>query len=710
MKKKEIEKIPFLTVPATVRSKTVKYIAVTVCREIGGKEHIFLEVYRNRRQNLKVPAVRYVATENDWGVYFPESGIWTRQKIKTDNRDQTMCWDAPEESGKLCADRIKSDRLYSPEDLQTIKNFFNDVRVLYEEEWWSYFEHNENAIRRRAEDRKYRRRAERLKERETHTPPLPEQEILEWADKTLFKEKHFLYYRKKNRRAAVCCSKCGGITEGKWKAGESYEAQFEHLLEEPIAGSTGICPLCGAVGEYKPQGKAKSYHGVIKYAFRGEKYREKGAVIRYIQIEKSWELAEVIGESGKQPEMLGAYERLSGIEIARSYFEPGKKVQTDFNKHNPYTGKDFWDDCNLYGMNSIPIKDAVLYPDIRENLKGTILQYSAIELYVAAVGTVNAADYMKRYMQTPQIEMLVKLKLYGVVKELVRCRYGICTSQYADRPEEFLGIRKDKVKLLMEYRGDIEILKIMQIEKRLGQNWTETQIIAVKETGADQNQIKMALSVMTLQKVLNIISKYAECEYGTGCSKAEDRIRHTAATYFDYLSMRVQLGYDLHNTVYQRPRNLEAAHNRMVIEINKEEQDKRLREVAEKYPEIRKNYRKLRNRYFYEDDIFIIRPAGSAEEIVQEGRILHQCVGGDYYLSKHSKGESTILMLRFREEPDIPYITVEIADNRIIQWYGAHDKKPDMENMQKWLDAYVTRLKCKTRPETGPNTEARIYA
>ena len=172
------------------------------------------------------------------------------------------------------------------------------------------------------------------------------------------------------------------------------------------------------------------------------------------------------------------------------------------------------------------------------------------------------------------------------------------------------------------------------------------------------------------------------------------RIKHTATTYFDYLSMRTQLGYDMSNTVYQRPRNLEVAHNKMMAEIDKKQVDRRMLEVAERYPLIRKNYRKLRKRYFFEDENFIIRPARSAEEIVQEGRILHHCVGGDSYLNKHNDQKSIILFLRFKEEQETPYITVEIEGERIVQWYGAHDRKPDEKNMQKWLDAYVTRLKC----------------
>ena len=207
---------------------------------------------------------------------------------------------------------------------------------------------------------------------------------------------------------------------------------------------------------------------------------------------------------------------------------------------------------------------------------------------------------------------------------------------------------------------------------------------------------------MTLQKLLNRIEKYAGCEYGTECSRASARIRHMATIYTDYLSMRVNLGYDLNNAVYQQPRNLEAAHNKMVMETNKEEMDKRLNEVAERYPEIRHIYRKLRNKYFYEDDSYIIRPARSAEEIVMEGRMLHHCVGGNNYLKKHNTGKTYILVLRFKAEPDIPYITVEVDAKKssIIQWYGDRDGKPDEDNMQSWLDTWLTKMK------TGTLTEA----
>lgn len=696
MKKKAIEKIPYMTLPKLSRKKDCRYIGVTAFKNVAHERHLFLEVYRNSKSTMDVPLVRIVLTKKDFGNYFPETDEWTRQKIETDHYyNQGLLWSEQEDRSISWEQAVKRNILMSENDLDRIKKVCN-VKIWQESKWWEYiYEHEDNILckaRREAEHRKYERRQQALKEREENTPELPEQSILERMDERFFHHKHILFYKKKGKFAKIACTKCGGVTDARWRAGDSYESQFQRWTDEPREGHFGNCPMCGARGEYKCQGKVRSGIGKSTHVFLGQKYKETGMVFRYIEVSKEWRLEEICGNDG--PEMYNAREVMFGVEIARGYFEEGKSLQIDYHKRDPYLGRDFWDDCNLYGMAKITVKEAPILPETYAEMKGTMFQYSALREFVEAAGDTNPIDYMSRYVQTPQIEMLTKLGLTDVVKELVSCRYGIVYSQYATRPDVFLGINKYKVKLLIKKKGNIKTLKILQMERHLEQNWTEEQIEELAEIDAVQRDIEMVLSVMTLQKALNQIAKYAGCEFGTGCSSEMARIKHTATTYFDYLSMRAQLGYNMSNTVYQRPRNLEAAHNKMMAEIDKKKVDRRMREVAERYPLIRKNYRKLRKRYLFEDENFIIRPARSAEEIVQEGRILHHCVGGNNYLSKHNEQKSVILMLRFKEKPEAPYITVEIEGERIVQWYGAHDKKPDEKNMKKWLDDYIVRLKC----------------
>lgn len=699
MKKKAIEKIPYLTLPSICRKKDARYVGVTAFKIIAHERHLFLEVYRNSEEAKDIPLVRIVLTKKDFGNYFPDKEEWTRQKIKTDQYyNQGLLWNDAEDRRCKWEQLIKRNVLMSENDLDRIKKVCS-AKIWNEDKWWEYIYRHEDTLvikaRREAEYRKYERRQQALKDRGDNTPELPKKRILDYADNVIFHQKHLLIYKKRGVRASVACTKCGGVTDARWKPGQSYESQFERTIKEPRQGEIGKCPMCGAFGVYTAQGKVQSCRREVSHLFLGQKYKETGVVFRYVEVEKEWQLELFAGEKG--PEMYGACEQLSGVEIARAYFEPGKKMQMDFHKHDCLGGRDFWDDCNLYGLSNIVVNPARVMKETYDNLRGTFLQYSAMQEYQEAAGDLyfNPVYYMERYIQIPQIEMLVKMKLIGVVKMLVKGCCGIVKDMDAKRPDEFLGIRKERVKQLIGSQGDTNLLEVMQMERRMNEHWTEEQVENLAEIGIRNDQLVPTTQYMTVQKMLNRIKKYARCEYGTGCSHATGRLKQIAGIYFDYLGMRQTLGYDLNNTVYQQPRDLGAAHAKMVAESNKLEADKRIRETEQRYTMIRKNYRKLRKKYYFEDEHFCIRPARSATEIVMEGRTLHHCVGGDTYLGRHDKGESIILFLRTVEEKEIPYITVEINNQKlnIVQWYGANDKKPDRENMQKWLDRYVKRLK-----------------
>lgn len=686
MKKKAIEKIPYFGLKETSRKKDVKYIGVTAVKIVGHEKHLFLEIYRNKKKSKDIPVVRIVTTKKDFGTYYPEKDTWTREKIEAEGGWGRLIWQQIE---KECI-------LQSTEDLERLKKFCKG-NVWNENRWWEYVYNLQDDIvttaRRKIERRKYERRQQALADREAHTRELPEEEVLKMAEDVCFDNKHYLFYKKRGCWAQIACSKCGGVTDERWKDGISYESQFQRYVEEPREGETGTCPMCGAHGEYKCQGKMKNGLRKSTHLFLGQKYKDAGMVMRYVEVEKEWVMELICTDKGE--EMHGAYEKISGVEIARVYFEPGKEIQKDYHKHDPYLGRDYWDDCNLYGLQNINIREAPIMPETYEEMQGTMFQYSALKEYARKKLRINPVDYLKRYMETPQIEVLVKMGLIEVAEQLVKCRYGIVNDQNARRPDEFLGIRKERVKQLIRKQGDIELLETMQMEKRQNQRWTDEQVEHLAETGLRGDQVELALKYMTMQKLLNRIERYAGCEYGSDCSRVQAQIRHTATTYTDYLAMRVNLGYDLANTVYQQPRDLSIAHERMVIESNKEEMDKHLQEAAVKYPNIRRSYEKLIERYYFEDDNYVIRPAESAEEIVMEGRLLHHCVGSAGYLDKHNKGTTYILMLRFEANPDIPYITIEIdsKEPRIIQWYGERDRKPDEKNMQQWLDGYLEKLK-----------------
>ena len=686
MKKKAIEKIPYIGLKKTSRKKDVKYVGVAETKIIGGAEHLLIEVYKNEKNEKDIPEVRIALNKNDFGTYFPKTGEWNRKKIMPNGGYCRTIWEKTGE-GNDWREQEKINILQNEEDLGKIRDFCKK-KIYSEKHWWEYIHKYQDDItvreRRKTADRKYQRRAEALQDRINHTKELPEQRILDWANKTCFGKLHYLYYKKHGSWVQIACSKCGGVTDARWKSGISYESQFQRIVKEPKEGKYGKCPMCGTLGEYKCQGKVKGTYRKQAYYFLGQRYKENGIVLRYIEVQKRWELELTAGEKGT--EMQGACEELSGIEIARAYLKPGEKVQIDYQKHSWYEGKDYWDDCNLAGLSNIAIGEGKILPETYREMQDTAFRYSGLEEYADKGGKVNPIDYLERYQQIPQLEILSKMGLTEIVRRITRGECGVIEDQNAKRLDDFLGIQRERTDQLIRTGGNGKLLDAMKTEKRLDQHWTEKQVEQMAETGLRTDSAGIALRYMTVQKMLNRIAKYAGCEYGTKCSTAINEIRRTAITYTDYLRMREERGYDLHNSVYQQPRELQTAHDQMVAEINQEKVEKRLKEVKEKYPEIREQYRKLRKEFFYEDDTYLIRPARSAEEIV----------------TKHNEGTSYILMLRFQEEPETPYITVEIsaAGKNILQWYGAYDKKPDENHMREWLKEYLRKLKDGTLAET----------
>jgi hypothetical protein len=524
MKKKTIEKIPYLGLQKISRKKSAKYIGVTAIKIIGHKKHLLLEVYENKKESKKIPVVRITLTKKDFGTYWPDKNIWTRQQVSY----YRPIWMETYTGGILTDENI----LQSPEDLERIKNFCG-TKLFDASWWWEHISRYEADItsteRINRVERERKRRQEALKDRQANTKALPEKAILYRADHAYFHDEHFLYYKKHGSRADIACSKCGGVTTARWKSSGAYEDQFERNIEEPRENSFGTCPMCGARGQYKCKGKVKGSIRKTQYLFLGQKYKDNGFVMRYIQVEKEWTLGFIAGENGN--EMYNAYEKLSGVELARAYFEPGKKVQVDYNKHDPYVGKDFWDDCNLYGLSSIRINSGPILPETYDEMTGTMFQYSAMKEYTdSLMSTCNPVEYLECYMRTPQLEMLVKMHLIGVAEKLIKCQYGIIEDETATRPDEFLGIRKEKLKLLIKEKGDIGLLRVLQMEKRFMENWTDEQVQQLAETGLTYTQVALAKKYMTLQKFLNRIKKYACCDYG-GCSRSVYRIRHMRSIF-----------------------------------------------------------------------------------------------------------------------------------------------------------------------------------
>ena len=507
--------------------------------------------------------------------------------------------------------------------------------------------------------------AKKKRQQEADFKALPEQPagLNKWIEEQY---PSFIYYKKRGSKAKVMCPCCGAKYEfrfaGRWKE-----------EEEPVKDQRGSCEFCKKEGIWQPEGRVKNK--MIKGHF--------------------WIIGKI--KDGRLAATMWYYTRLSDggykdrIDCEESMhiiMEPGK-VTKYYHIWNHYTGDNFWQNSNLRGFGAITINDGPIFPGWKKEIEESSMKYCDLSKWhnVLPCGMPDGKKTMYAliaHAKYPKTELLLKAGANKLARQLAE---GYCMeiNRRAARLDGFLRLDMQRAKELISIDGGSRELKVLQIEKKTGKLWTkeEREFIVRLLTYMGQNELEEILGLMSVTKWLNRVKKHQGEYHG---------LYETAREYKDYLLTRKELGYDMTNSVYLDPRNLREAHTAMIAERERKKTNQYVQKKLAEFPGIAERYKKLRRKYGWEDEGLLIRPAKDAEEIIMEGRILHHCVGGDTYLRKHHKGETAILFLRTDEKPDLPYITVEMKETKILQWYGEHDRKPDREMIEKWLEAYLEHL------------------
>lgn len=639
--------------------------AVAAVRTIKGEQTLIVWVYGEGKELKWIIGT----TKKDYGVYKVSEKKWHQFKISM--------------SGESAFDAEMAKK-----DLETIKAFWGEdgsKRCMGNRwSWWVEIA-RERQLQKRQE-MVWQRRRQKLKERNESLYEIPE-EAMKWLHEVA-EVRHTLDYTRRGRTATVQCSGCGGKAEYLFEP-VTLEDMARATGEKPQHNTFGICTLCGATGIYKAAGWHKRYYKKQEQACILQKTKDPNrVVVRYMVI--------TVGQDA-------SHEQISVEEIARGYVEKGRQCfQIDYKKWDAYRGREYWDDCNgsyYYDGYSIKLEESArLWPGSYEELKGTMLQYCALDRYAASVDELNLIGYLQLYNKHPIVEILVKTGLTRLVSWMANCSNWAASrlNESAKRLADVLQIDSRKLSILREYKGDEKLFRILQYEKRNGLYWSEDMERWLCAYYTAENRYERITAHMTMTKFKNYVDK------NTTISTRSDY----AHTYSDYLEMRERLGYDMSNIVFLFPRDMQAAHARLIEEQNEKAADERKAKAEEKYPEIKKNYKKLCKKYRYEQGGYQIRPCKNVSEIIDEGRLQHHCVGGDWYLKRHNEGRSYILVLRRKEDPDKPFVTVEIDPQcNVMQWYGAYDKKDNDEiglyrkKIEAWLNNYTRRKQRKWKQE-----------
>lgn len=463
--------------------------------------------------------------------------------------------------------------------------------------------------------------------------------------------------------------------------------------KEMKAGKEYACTCCSNYGTVFSANKKFMPTEHYQTVWLGQRMPDKVFVLRGFRV-KLLQWSPMVISRDDQTDVLEM------IETRRLYIAPDAFYKEYTSWHMQPDGQWKLDWGKTAGLNTNC--DGPVFPETVYEAKGTAAEYAFIQMAEenglfrdgqninnnwcpqAWYRQYSLWDYLSIYAKDRKIEMLLKLGM----EELITRRMQGMSINYnwrAKNPWDYLNIYKSRLKDLKQRDNLGAYLDIYQTERKSGQHFTEEELEVLRLTYSNKRQLERALQFMSMKQLSNRVKKYQE--------RTKDSFQGTLNTYLDYLFMKEELGFDMTKSIYQFPKDLKRAHKRCLDDKFHREEAERIKKAAEKYENIEKRFKKAKIIYTFMSEGLIIRPAKNAGEIIMEGRILHHCVGGDNYLSSHDSGRDIILFLRKEEEPEKPYVTVELdPDGKIKQWYGACDKKPDKRRNDKWLNDYVKGL------------------
>ena len=517
----------------------------------------------------------------------------------------------------------------------------------------------------RAQDRlkrKYKRETNKIDEVMNCVPEIPKN-FDKWAVDKGFWSYKYLFYDKANKKAyCTACNKEMQIDK---------KATFKH-------GDSGKCPICHRTIKYKAWNKQKTIRPEVILGLFQKLTDGRGYVLRKFRArarrERSseWKLREA-----------WSYEEIR-ITFDNNFNQTGFY---EFGLYKPY-GVDRWTTGINHGTwyYYYP-KSVVLYPgNLNQVLKGSSLQYIPVKQLIEKNPgkSERFEDILKKLRNTPQYEYLIKLGLsrfaYSVIAE--NHRYEFNTGE--KKLWRFLGITQEQLKYAIKHKCDYEFIRTCKRGCNAGVILTPEQTKFINKYSVD-NALISKMRYTTPHKILRYIDEVLDVKNNP----------HASGDYYDYLRNCEKLDIPMDETTLF-PQNFQRA-DQLCIEAVTELEDSKTRENADMQARaFRKSQEEKKKLYEFEDDKFILILPTTKKEFNTEGRNMHNCVAG--YYDRVRKGDTTVLFLRRKENPEQSYCTVEIKGNELIQCRSIYNGDAPFEArefMDKFLRELTKRLQSK---------------
>lgn len=459
------------------------------------------------------------------------------------------------------------------------------------------------------------------------------------------------------------------VSSGKMKKGYCTHCHASFYVEEAVKqNASATCPKCDSKCTYKKDWLGRKYLTDSAYFLWFEKslVNPKAIVASWVYCSRNYS---------------GAYKDVKTVckRMALYTFELGKSEMYEvYTWHNDKLEKR----GSIYNYNTSSLLFKVSIQSLIDAILGTPFEYSGWEKY----SHYTLLKYLALFSEMPNIEILSKNGFKNVVEAKIHGNSLHRTINWkAFKLHDFFKISKQDY--LMMKRTDATGIHVMHAPDFAIGLWMWQQARKEKSKMSYEkiikgcntfnvyayfSQFKKIKRYCTIHRIFNYAQKQFELS-----SKHYMLPSQVLVTWSDYINDCMKLELNLDDEVILYPKNLKKAHEK-TIKLIKIKND----EIANL--KIQKRYEALKH-FVFESDGLIIRPPETFKEIVDEGKKLKHCVGT--YADRYSKGECTLLFVRKKDAPSVPFYTVELRGSEVAQVRGRNNK-PSTKDVQAFIDTF----------------------
>lgn len=515
-------------------------------------------------------------------------------------------------------------------DEKLLKHYFG---FTYGPNWKKYIDSFQKSVKQKRRLHKNKSWISAAEKKMSEVPRKLPEDFGKWIQRDVLYRSRYIYYQYDKAKKGI------------GQQGYCTHCKNNVLIDGATHRKKGICPICKSRIMYLCESKAGYITDEI-----GASIIQKcssGLVLRCFGVQKKY-----------YPDF--RHPSLRVVENERIFL--GDKIE-----HYAYRMWEETKDCRWreagYWRNGM----GVLYTkNLGEMLEKTKWQYSGLYEYASFERgkEIHAPSYLEKYVKTPRMEHIVKMGMTHLMDDYVN-RKCCCIDFSKESIFQTLGLSKQDTRYIQEINGGSEVLNAIKSLRKKEIKFTYEQFEEAWSTFGDCfDDFQKVLNYGTIGKILKYLKQQVR-------GRAREKYKNILKDWIDYIGMGTRLGYNFENDFVLFPNNLKERHNAAAFLIQEREQEKRVQEKRKENSIINRMYQDLSKKFGFETKNLMIVFPESAEDIVKEGQNMHHCVGS--YVKRVVEGKTAILFIRKKDEPNEPFFTMEVRNNRVEQCRGKYN-------------------------------------